>query len=301
MKINASVLLFAPALVLSGVAALAQNSAGTDTYLSFNPSDSTFDLRESMAYERPDPKVFGPGPYPVAIWVPGTGEAYVDPLSLLFVAQMASRGFFAVSVQYSNTEVFQACAQYTPRAQGIFDATRSTSAVSTICSISGAGCSKGVVTSGISQGGVLAILAKNYAPQVQAVYALSAGAFNHAEIGGNLAACMNKSVTAIPGDRLTIVNGSADPAFGSQSSTQAASGIVCATGSTQCWSSDGSGAGWYLVQNSEVTDGSADHCYIDVGGCNDNFDPKWLPPSTADWSLKPNLDWLATLGTRRQF
>jgi hypothetical protein len=290
-----------PALILVIAAgAFAQiPQIGYGTYLSYNPSTSKFDLAQPLLYQQPDPAVFGPGPYPVFVWMPGTYEAFLDPLSLLFVNEMAKRGFLAASVQYSNTELYQTCPAYTARAKGVFDSSRSTSAVSTLCSLRGAACSKGLVTSGISQGGILAVLARNYAPEVQAVYVLSAGDFNHDEIGGNLSACMAKSKTAIPANRLTIVNGKADPAFGSQSSTQGASGIVCPSGSTQCWSTDASGAGWYLVQNSEVTDGSADHCYIDVGGCNDHFDPKWLPPSASAWALKPNLDWLGTLGTHR--
>jgi hypothetical protein len=274
---------------------------GTSTYLSYDPYNGNFDLVQPLVYQMPDPLTFGPGPYPVFVWVPGTYESQVDPLSLLFVTQMAKRGFLSVSVLYNNTELNQTCKAYTDRAKGVFDATRSTSAVSTICKISGASCAKGLVTAGISQGGVLAVLARNYAPQVQAVYALSTGDYNHVGIGVDLTACLAKQNTAIPANRLTIVNGQADPAFGSQSSTSGASGFTCPNGSTQCWSPDSSGAGWYLVQNSQVTDGTADHCYIDVGSCNDKFDPKWNVPAASNWSLKANLDWLATLGTTRVF
>jgi len=290
-------------LALCASAQIANNPRmGTAAYLSYNPSTSNFDLKQPILYQLPNPAVFGPGPYPVFVWTPGTFEAYVDPLSLLFVSQMAQRGFLAASVQYSNTQTLaQTCFAYTQRAQGVFDAARSTSAVSTLCALSTAQCGRGVVAAGISQGGMLAVLARNYAPSVKAAYALSTGDYNQAGVGVNLASCMGKQNTTIPANRLTIVNGQADPSFGSQASIEGASGIACPSGSSQCWSPDGSGAGWYLVQNSQVTDGTADHCYIDVGGCNDRFDPNWLPPAASNWSLRPNLDWLATFGAMRVF
>jgi hypothetical protein len=307
MRYRISCAAFVSALVCSSASAqflnrpLALRAIRTANYQSFNQDTGTYDLTMPMLYQLPDSRQYGPGPYPVFIWTPGTYETAVDPLSLRFVSEMANRGFLAAAVQYSNTELAQTCTAYTQRALGVFDAGRATSAVSAICALSTANCAKGIVTSGISQGGILAILARNYAPAVKAVYALSTGAENEAGVGVDLSACMGKSKTLIPADRLTIVNGHADPSFGSQSATQNASGFTCPDGSVQCWSPTGSGAGWYLVQNSQVADGSADHCYIDVGGCNDRFDASWLPPASYNWSLKSNLDWLATFGTHRVF
>jgi dienelactone hydrolase len=246
------------------------------------------------------------------------------------VDQMAQRGFLAVSVQYNNTRLLaQSCLNYSERARGIFDATRSTSAVSTVCSLPQAGCGQGIVTSGISQGGAIAVLSANYAPQVQAVFAMSASDYLGVSVtnplsaevasplsaevagsshsgprpgaGSSLSSCLAKANTAIPANRLTVINGADDPIFGSVAATQATSGISCDPDSTQCWSPDGSGAGWYLVTSSEKTAGTAGHCYMDIGGCDDIFDPKWLPSSTSNWSLGPNLDWLATLGTKRVY
>jgi dienelactone hydrolase len=295
---------FAPLAILMAVLpAGAATAPATVTYLSYDPYTGNNDLVQPVFYQLPNASVFGKGPYPVAIWIPGTFEVPYDPLSLLFVTQMAERGFLAASVEYSNEELLQqTCSAYTPRAKSLFEASVSTSAVSTICALSGASCSKGIVVSGISQGGILAVMAKNYAPEVQAVYALSTGSVNNAGIGVNLTSCMGKSTTTIPADRLTIVNGAADPAFGTQSSTQAASGITCPSGSTQCWSPDGSGAGWYLVQDSQVVGGNAGHCYIDNDDvCDDNFQKNWAPPASYNWSFASNLNWLATFGTKRVF
>jgi dienelactone hydrolase len=294
-RILAPVLLFTAAAWPASI-----GTAGMATYLSYDGYTGKNDLTQPIFYATPDPAVYGKGPYPVAIWIPGTFELSYDPLSLLFVTQMTSRGFLAASVQYANQELWQNCSAYTTRASAIFSTASTTSAITAICALPGASCSKGIVTSGISQGGIIAILARNYTPQVKATYAMSAGSVN--QLGFNLTSCMAKPNTTLSANRLVIVNGAEDPSFGSQSSIQGASGVTCPAGSTQCWSADGSGAGWYLVQNSQVTGGQAGHCYIDKDdGCNDNFDPNWLPPATSNWSLKPNLDWLATFGTKRVF
>jgi hypothetical protein len=79
------------------------------------------------------------------------------------------------------------------------------------------------------------------------------------------------------------------------------SGIQCPQGTFQCWSTDGSGAGWYIVQDAEVIDRNADHCYQLDGGCRGrSFDTGWYW-GMQNWQLRPNLDWLASLGTQRNF
>jgi hypothetical protein len=132
------------------------------------------------------------------------------------------------------------------------------------------------VTSGISQGGFLAVMAKNYDPRVQAVYALSMS--DYAQNAHEPFACVDKQNTSIPANRVTIVNGISDPAFTGQQPVQNVSGFTCPAGSYQCWSPDNSGAGWYIVQNWQVVSGKADHCYFMDGnnasvGCVGIGDP----------------------------
>lgn len=287
------------------VSAFAQSQTGTQmgsaTYLSYNPFTRASNLSQLLLYELPDPSIWGAGPYPVFMWVPGTLELYNDQLSLLMIDQMAQRGFLSVSVQYNNLLLLaQSCPDYTARALSIFDATTATSGVSTVCAMSSANCSQGLVTSGVSQGGNIAILSANYAPQVQAVFAMSAGDYLGVGSGVDFSACLAKANTTIPSNRLTIVNGANDTLFGSLLSTTGASGVSCDPGTAECWSPDASGAGWILVPGSLKTSGSADHCYMAADGCTSKlFDPNWLPPATYNWSLAPNLDWLASLGTAR--
>jgi hypothetical protein len=277
------------------------------SYQSFNPQTGAFNLTQKIEYVLPNATLFGPGPYPVFFWIPGTYEPYTDPLSTLFLDEMAARGFLAASVEYSNNESVQNCTQYTDRAQGIFDQTRSTSAVGAVCSLSSANCSKGMTASGVSQGAELAILAANYASNMKAIYVLSGGdQFDNVEPLQVTLPCEDKGSTVIPQDRITIVNGIDDPYFGGQSQVEGVTGLTCPTGTYECWSPDGSGAGWYIVQGWQNVTGIAGHCYFTDGinntyTCNGVEDPNWGPPATYDWSLAPNLDWLATFGTHRNF
>lgn len=271
-------------------------------YLGYNWQTGLNDLPQSILYQFPDPRRFGPGPYPVFIYSPATYEWFVDAMSISFVTQMAAKGFVSASVQYHNFNTIQWCPDYMARAQAIFDATRPASAVGVICALPGVDCGRGIVTAGMSQGGMISVLAKNYAPNVKAVFAMSISDYNQNGVGVSLASCMDKPYTAIPANRLTIVNGESDPYFGGQAPLENVSGFTCPAGSSQCWSPDNSGAGWYRVRNSSVTDGNADHCYQMVGDCTlAVFDTNWYFPAKNNWSLKPNLDWLSTLGTRRVF
>ncbi|PWU00862.1 MAG: hypothetical protein C5B51_24285 [Terriglobia bacterium] len=280
----------------------------TITYQSYNPADGQNDLTQNIDYYLPNSSKFGNGPYPVFMYIPATYEPYNSPLSLIFINQMLARGFMSASVQYMNTESQQNCTEYTARAQGIFDATRATSAVGALCSISKANCSKGIVDTGISQGAELVILSANYAPQVKAVFALSGGDnfINVAPLPGTLP-CEDKANTRIPSNRLTLIDGQSDPYFGGQSNVQGPTGLTCAPGTFQCWSPDGSGAGWYIVQNSQNLVNMAGHCYFFDGNppspyaCTGTPDPSWFTPATNNWSLAPNMDWLASFGTHRNF
>jgi dienelactone hydrolase len=278
------------------------------TYLSYNPSTGQMDLSSQIAYQLPDPAMFGPGPYPVAIHIPGTYEGYNSPLALLFVSQMAARGFLSASPAYANTEKQQSCQQYEPRAQGIFDSTRDTSATNTLCAFSQAACGGetqgGIVVDGISQGAELAALAANYDNRVSAVYAISGGDM-FVNVKDFPLQCVDKANTLIPQNRITVINGSQDPFF--DATNQALSGLACAPDATACWSGDNSGAGWYIVTPNQTFSGMAGHCYFFDGRntspytCAGRYDPNWYPPAAMDWSLAPNLDWLATFGTHRNF
>jgi len=280
----------------------ALDAAQTIGYMGYNEQTGMNDLAQTIIYQLPDSRRFGPGPYPVFMWTPGTYQSFQDVMAYTLITQMAARGFLAASVQYSNYNTIQSCPDYVARAESIYNTSRLTSAAGAICSLTGADCNKGIVTAGISQGGMISVLAKNYAPSVRASFAMSISDYNKSGIGVKLD-CVDKPFTAIPANRLMIVNGQNDPYFGGQTPLENVSGFACPSGSTQCWSPDGSGAGWYIIQNSQVVDGNAEHCYQLSGDCSSGkvWDKNWYLPSTFNWSLKPNLDWLSSFGTRRVF
>ena len=268
-------------------------------YIGLNPKTGQMDYPQAIVYQFPDPAKFGNGPFPLFIWTPATFEPYQDILSLTFVSEMANRGFVAASIQYANSNAVQFCPIYQGRSKAIFDATRSTSAVSVLCSVTGVSCSTGIVNAGLSQGAAISLLAKNYAPAVAATYVMSMGDYNAVGFG---LPCLDDANTAIPPERLTIVNGESDPFFVGQTTTSNASGYACDPGTFQCWSPTGSGAGWVIVQDSQVIDLDADHCYMVIGGCTapTTYDWNWYLNSY-NWALRPNLDWLASFGTKRVF
>jgi hypothetical protein len=292
---------------LCACAAIAAAQFTRMTYEGYNALTGNFNGKEHIGYALPNPNLSGPGPYPVFIWIGGTFEQYDDPMAATLIGLMNLRGFVGASLEYDNNEVIQTCVQYLPRAQGMFDATRATSAMGKLCSLSAASCNPadggGIVVMGASQGGFMGVLAKNYDARVQAVYALSIG--DSTPSPPDYFPFVDKQNTAIPGDRLTVIDGISDQVFQPvQPQLQNITGFTCPDGTYQCWSPDGSGAGWYIVQNWQVADGVADHCYfIDdpKGNCIGLGDPTWLPPGAENWSLDPNLAWLASFGTQRVF
>src|ERR1700752_3492666 len=90
------------ACLLPGVIDASNQRIQSVDYLGFNPKTELNDLPMNIAYQYPDPRKFGPGPYPLFVWTVATYEWNRDALSLSFVTQMANRGFVAASVQYSN-------------------------------------------------------------------------------------------------------------------------------------------------------------------------------------------------------
>src|SRR5215471_15634701 len=148
----------------------AEDSLQTTSYMGFNPFTNEMDLSLPIVYKFPNPALYGDGPFPLFIWVPGTFETYTDIQALTFVAEMSARGFVGASIQYNDVYPIENCTNYKRRARAIFDSSRSTSAISVLCHISGVNCERGAVVAGISQGAALSILASNYSPIVKAVY-----------------------------------------------------------------------------------------------------------------------------------
>lgn len=245
-----------------------------------------------------------PGTYPVLIYLHGTLADWGGNVEGQRVAQLAAgEGFVAAAFTYSSAwtgspsgTAGNANCMFNPAAPG--------NGISQVCAMAEADCSNGFVVAGFSQGGAIAALAKNVNPQVQGAWLMGVSGPDSPS-----AVAAPAGTRMLPNNRLRIDVGQRDiqstnPTTGqvtfSFSNLNALTGQSCSTFS--CLAPDGSG--YYVVQNSEVADGVADHCYwmrvnmfAPTNSCtwNPTFDPGFVPPSTTPWSLITSLNWLRTM------
>jgi hypothetical protein len=254
----------------------------------------------SMSYSIAGVEPSGTGPYPVFIYLVGTNEAYNNAAAMAAVNAMAGKGYVAATVDYAESQ-FGTCSVLSGKSSCVFNPNSTLSAVSQLCSRAKADCSKGIVVGGFSQGSILALLAKNYDARVQAAYGIG---MSNAYSVYDLSTCVSNGKRSLPSDRLRAVDGERDNFAGGtqsavQSSLQNVTGLACAAGSTACMNPNNSG--WIIVKNSQVGDGSADHCYMrasgDCLGSQNSLDGNWNN-GTANWSKDANLQWLTNFTTR---
>jgi hypothetical protein len=190
-------------------------------------------------------------------------------------------------------------AGYQGHAYCMFNQSHTGSALTSACAVAGADCSRGALVAGFSEGGAISVIAKNYTSNVNAVWALglSATMLPSYTVPANMVASPG-GTRALPNNKLVVNMGQTSNVFTRNlnsfdlPSLKKLTGLDCGS-SFQCVQN---GNGYYVVQNSEVADGVADHCYWEGnGGCSitpTNFDPAFQPPATAPWSMIRNLDWL---------
>lgn len=234
------------------------------------------------------------GTFPVFVYMVGTTETFTNASATAAVAGMASRGFVAATVAYSSGS-FGNCSAISGKASCIFNPNSTTSAIHTLCGRAKADCSKGIVVGGFSQGAVMATLAKNFNAGVQAAWGMGDGVTYSTF---NLTSCMGNGNRALTSDRLRAVDGEKDQFIGPTASNVRSqfltlTGLSCGSSAFNCLQSNGSG--WYIIQNAQVGDGSADHCYMrrsgDCLGSQNSLDAGWQS-GTDLWELSANLDWL---------
>jgi hypothetical protein len=237
----------------------------------------------------------GAGTHPLFIYAVGTGVLVSSQEADLAAREMAARGFVAIVLDYESSAGFD-CAAMRAKTDCAYGA-RPASATTIACAMPDVDCNKGIVVAGLSQGANIAVLARNYDPRVRAAWLMS---FGGGASGTLSTGCYPDSETALPATALRVINGR----YGQLqplANLQLATGTSCGPWSSTCLRPDGSG--WVLVENAQVEDGHADHCYF-VGpdangaevGCSTkalDFDHGWKPPASAPWSLTTNLDWLA--------
>jgi len=279
----------ASTFLLTG-AAWAQTTTFTTSYTGQGPFSTTCNTSFSIDGVKPS----AAGSYPVFLYFVGTTETFNNASATAAIDEMAGLGFVAATVQYDSNE-FGNCTQIAGKSSCAFNPNSSTSAVSAVCSQASADCAKGIVVGGFSQGAVIGTLAKNFNSNVQAVWGMGDGV-SYTQIF-NLSSCMANGNRTLSSDRLRAVNGVNDEFTGDteakqQTNMQSLTGDTCATGSTSCLQSNGSG--WIIVQTNQTVSGVADHCYMRNGGCfvsQNSLDANWQN-GTDNWELSASLNWL---------
>lgn len=241
-----------------------------------------------------------PGTYPVLIYIHATLSNLSGNQEGQVITELAAaQGFVAVAPTYDSNGTRNPKG-FNGNATCMFNSAKSSNVISYACSLPEANCSGGVLVAGFSQGGELALLAKNYNSQVTAAWAMGVNGIQAPSLllpppAGTRALADDK--VRINVGQLDVTNGGAGPF--DVSGLSAITGASCGT-TYDCLQPDGSG--YYIVSNAEVADHIADHCYwmrSHKGGysCTLNptiagLDPAFAPPSTTPWSLISNLDWL---------
>lgn len=282
--------------ILFSASSWSQTTSFTATYNGAGTSGGSCGSTYSISGAEPSTT----GTYPVFIYMVGTVENYNNASAMAAVNSMAAKGYVAATVDYATSQ-FGSCSVLSGKASCIFNPNSTTSAVAQLCSRAKADCSKGIVVGGFSQGSVLATLAKNYDSRVQAAYGIG---MSNKYSSYDLSSCMSNGNHTLPSDRLRAVDGEKDNYAGGsqaavQSSLQNVTGKTCASGAYSCLNSNNSG--WIIVKNSQVTDLSADHCYMrasgDCLGSQSNLDTGWKS-GTDNWELESNLNWLTNFTTK---
>ena len=242
------------------------------------------------------------GKYPVYVHIGGTGESYTSNWAMAAVNAAAAKGFVAATIEYDNGS-FGTCSTIGTRAKCIFNPSNSNSAIAKLCARAKADCSKGIVTGGLSQGSIISVLSRNYDSRIRA--SMGQGTGTKYSIY-DLSSCMASGRHTQPGNRLRIINGQQDMFVGGTvtsagNSGKAVTGISCTSGTQNCLQANGSG--WYVVRDSQVRDGFADHCFMGYGGndavaqCSGSQVDSNYQYGSEPWALGPTIDWLKTFVT----
>jgi len=276
-------------LLTMGLAVQAANVSFSDSYVGSGGNSSSC---SGSTYKITGKEPSTAGKNPVFIYTVGTLENDSNGQGLALIDMMAAKGYVAAMVGYSSG-LFGSSSYISNKARCIYDATSTKSAIAKICARSKADCSKGIVTAGFSQGSVIATVAANFDSRVRAAYALGLQD-NYASFQNTASLPANRK---LPKNRLRVANGIGDNFNGGSAATARESaadvtGYTCS--GNNCLQPDGSG--WMLVEHSDVTDGSADHCYMRASGdlclgSQKNNDAKWLT-GPAPWAAPANLNWL---------
>jgi len=263
---------------------------------------------DSWAYPINGHEPDGTGPFPLFVWLQGTGQDQTGPNTEAFTSYAADNDVVGAAVHYFNgygsTEVCcypETCDAWLTKAEELFSTSDDSSAVSVLCAREEVDCSLGIVIAGFSQGAQLASLSANYVTDydMRGVYEMAGGDVTLAYYDTDFSDCLSFDALSWSESQIRAVTGSHDEVFGItvdgvRDQLISITGRSCdKTDNTtlNCIQEDGSG--WYIVQDSEA--GIASHCYAFDGACFAGvFTSEYEGGcgTNCEWSFEANMDWL---------
>lgn len=240
--------------------------------------------------------------HPVVIYVPGTVQPHDHAFILQLLEALAHQGYAAFSLDYANLWPAHGCNRYRARARCMFDPKLESSAWSTLCALPQADCDRGLAVFGHSQGGLIAILAADFAPQVRWVHAMGVTAHPPAVLKD--LDCVLPKNRRLPAEQLLVACGDCDIFFdgtrlnsctarspGVSQGLENLTGMRCAS-QQGCIGLNDSGTrfGWIKIPGSKLRDKEADHCYMFHQGCFGPPDKAWMTDPALPWALPALLD-----------
>jgi dienelactone hydrolase len=264
------------------------------------------------------------GSYPVVIFLAGTVAFHNGEENLRAADELAKRGFIAGVAEYPNWDANWNDANYVQnKASCLFAQWTNKSALYKLCTFNqtrngaviNADCwGKGIASAGFSQGGALALMARNYDTRVKATVSFSmAGSHN-----GSTNVVWNRAGgRVLPNDRVRVTIGVNDGYIGLPSTVSPKfAGLDTVTGLsyavpnndvTTTYSQRSNGSGWFIVGKENLNaSNTAGHCWNYYGGWPDACglwktmdDLAWgvgaWPSGKAGFSLDGAADWLQNM------
>lgn len=225
------------------------------------------------------------GKYPVAIVTPGTGGSITASAYQELAKEFARQGFVAVIPDYNSSENLLlpiSIDRVKAKANCTYNRLRPESVMTKVCARSKIDCNKGIVTSGHSQGGAMALLGYDYDPRIAAAHAWGTG---------------NDVPFTMPKSKIRVIAGETDTQKKTPTDLNAMTGLNCKD-QWECFIGP-NGNGWRRVRNDEVEDKDADHCFTTNGGCLALIRPldKNTLNASKNWSYPANVTWLKNFVT----
>ncbi len=221
------------------------------------------------------------GKYPVAIVTVGTFGSITAPAYQELAKEFGRQGFVAIVADYNTWENLLEpidLNRVKAKANCTYRPSRPDSVMAKMCARAKADCTKGIVTSGHSQGGAMALLGHDYDSRVNAAHVWGTG---------------KDAPVTIEQSKIRVIAGERDTGGKTPTDLNAMTGVSC-TDPWECFRPNGSG--WRRVRDDEVTDEDADHCFTTNGGCGGTIDVKALDASN-NWSYPANVTWLKSFVT----